>query len=215
MCYKLHSLSLLLMKHIQIEIDLVVFIWLMWFNMKRWYKGEVWIHLYTALSVIQKYVVIRLFIYIITGFVTRLTRRLPLVEQELPSLSEHLSSTPGFKWGSCYSIFSFLCKFCRSLFALLSFWPLCCLSFYDLRILSTPLVSSSSSCITEIVKTRSDLQHVGGFRKGFHESLDPPWIPMENEFGLDKQVSYLRTGQAPVCHTTYKQTQYTCTSYNV
>jgi len=27
--------------------------------------------------------------------------------------------TPGFRWGSCYSIFSFMCMFCRSLFALL------------------------------------------------------------------------------------------------
>jgi hypothetical protein len=36
--------------------------------------------------------------------------------------------------------------FCRSMFALLSFFfgPLCCLSFLDLRILNTPLVSSSS-----------------------------------------------------------------------
>jgi hypothetical protein len=27
--------------------------------------------------------------------------------------------TPGFKWGSFYSIFSFMCIFCRSLFVLL------------------------------------------------------------------------------------------------
>ena len=26
--------------------------------------------------------------------------------------------TPGFEWGSCYSIFSFMCMFCRSLFVL-------------------------------------------------------------------------------------------------
>ena len=32
----------------------------------------------------------------ITGFVTRLTRRVPLVEQELLTLSEHLSSPPVF-----------------------------------------------------------------------------------------------------------------------
>jgi hypothetical protein len=46
----------------------------------------------------------------------------------------------------CYSIFSFMCMFCRSLFILLSFFfgSLCCLSF-DLRILITPLVSSNSS----------------------------------------------------------------------
>jgi hypothetical protein len=36
-----------------------------------------------------------------------------------------------------------LCVFCRSLFVL--FWPLCCLFFFDLRILITPLVSSNSS----------------------------------------------------------------------
>jgi hypothetical protein len=31
---------------------------------------------------------------LITGFVTRLTRRVPLVEQELPILPEYLSSPP-------------------------------------------------------------------------------------------------------------------------
>ena len=55
--------------------------------------------------------------------------------------------TPGFQWGSYYSIFSFLYFFCRSLFVLLYFfiWPLCCL-FFDIRmILIAPLVSSNSS----------------------------------------------------------------------
>ena len=53
---------------------------------------------------------------------------------------------PGFKWGSCYSIFSFMCIFYRSLFVLLYFffWPLCCL-FFELRILIIPLVSSNST----------------------------------------------------------------------
>ena len=39
-----------------------------------------------------------------------------------------------------YLIFSFMCIFYRSLFVLLSFffWPLCCLSFFELRILITP-----------------------------------------------------------------------------
>ena len=67
---------------------------------------------------------------LITGFVTRLTR-VPLVEQELLTLPEHLSSTPVFS-GVRYLIFSFMCMFCRSLFVLLSFctfflWPLRCL----------------------------------------------------------------------------------------
>jgi hypothetical protein len=34
--------------------------------------------------------------WLITGFVTRLTRRMPLVERELPTLPEHLSSCPVF-----------------------------------------------------------------------------------------------------------------------
>ena len=57
--------------------------------------------------------------------------------------------TPGFQWGSCYLIFRFICMFCRSLFVLLYlfFWPLCCLFFYDIRILITPLVSSNSSAM--------------------------------------------------------------------
>jgi hypothetical protein len=55
--------------------------------------------------------------------------------------------TPDFLWGSCYSIFSFICMFCRSLFVLLCFffWPLCCLFFFDIRILIAPFVSSNSS----------------------------------------------------------------------
>jgi hypothetical protein len=52
--------------------------------------------------------------------------------------------TLGFWWGSCYSIFSFICMFCRSVFVLLSFFlSLCCLFF-------CPLVSSNSSYKYEI-----------------------------------------------------------------
>jgi hypothetical protein len=43
-----------------------------------------------------------------------------LVEQEPLTLPEHLNSTPGL----CYSIFSFICMFCRSLFVLLYFFLL-------------------------------------------------------------------------------------------
>ena len=44
-------------------------------------------------------------------------------------------------WGSCYSIFSFICMFCRSLFVLLYYflWLLCCQFFFDIRILITSL----------------------------------------------------------------------------
>ena len=55
--------------------------------------------------------------------------------------------TPGFQWGSCNSIFSFICMFRRSLFVLLYcfFLLLCCLFFFDIRILITPLASSRYS----------------------------------------------------------------------
>ena len=45
------------------------------------------------------------------------------------------------------SIFSFMCMFCRSLLVFLYFFPwlLCCLFFFDLRILIIPLVPSNSS----------------------------------------------------------------------
>ena len=40
-----------------------------------------------------------------------------------------------------------MCMSCGSLFVLLSFffWPLCCLFFFDIRILIAPLISSNSS----------------------------------------------------------------------
>jgi hypothetical protein len=68
-----------------------------------------------------------------------LTWRVSIVEQELLILSEHMSSTP---------VFSFICMFCRSIFVLLSFflWPLCCLSFFDLRVLMTPMFIIMYSC---------------------------------------------------------------------
>ena len=54
--------------------------------------------------------------------------------------------THALQCGSCYSIFSFICMLCRSLFVLLNFffWPLCCLFFFDIRILIASLVSSNS-----------------------------------------------------------------------
>ena len=67
-----------------------------------------------------------------------LKQRVQLVEQELLTIPEHLSSSP---------VFSFMCLFCRSLFVLLSFfiWTLCCPFFFDIRILIIYLVSSNSS----------------------------------------------------------------------
>jgi hypothetical protein len=59
------------------------------------------------------------------------------VEQELLSLPEFAL---GFQWGLCCSVFSFLCcVFCWSLFvpSFFFFLALCCLSFFDLRIMIT------------------------------------------------------------------------------
>jgi hypothetical protein len=67
--------------------------------------------------------------------------------------------TPRFLVGSCYSIFSFICMFCRSLFVLLYvfFWPLYYLFFFDIRILITPLVSSNSSSSKRNLSFRNNI----------------------------------------------------------
>jgi len=53
--------------------------------------------------------------------------------------------TPGFQWGSCYSIFSFICMFCRSLFVLLYFFLL-------VIVLSALLRYTVSDCPFDIFK---------------------------------------------------------------
>ena len=75
-----------------------------------------------------------------TGFVTRLTRRVLLVEHELLTLSEHMSSPPAFSGVRVTPSLVLCVCFRRSLFVLLYFffWPLCCL-FFDIRILITSL----------------------------------------------------------------------------
>jgi hypothetical protein len=85
---------------------------------------------------------------LITGFVTRVTRRVSLVDQELFTLSEHLSSHPLLS-GVARSFVSCV-VFCRSLFVL--FLLVIVVSFLrfttsDLRLLISPLVSSNSSCL--------------------------------------------------------------------
>jgi len=60
---------------------------------------------------------------LITEFVTRLTRRMPLVEHELLTLPEHLNSPPGFWWARVTrSLVFYVCfvdrclSFCTSYF---------------------------------------------------------------------------------------------------
>jgi hypothetical protein len=68
--------------------------------------------------------------WLITGVVTRLTRQVPLVEQELLTLPEFLGSLPVFCEARVTRSLVFMCMYHRSLFILLYFffWPLCCLS---------------------------------------------------------------------------------------
>ena len=62
--------------------------------------------------------------YILWNFVW-LTRRIPLVEQELPTLPEHLSSSLVFSGVRVTRSLVLCVMFCRTLFVLLSFfvWP--------------------------------------------------------------------------------------------
>ena len=76
------------------------------------------------------------------GFVTRLTRRVPLVEQKLFTLPEHLRSPPAF---SGVRSLVLLCMFCRSLFVFLYF-------FFLAIVLSVPLQSTVSDCPFVIFK---------------------------------------------------------------
>jgi len=79
-------------------------------------------------------------------YVTRLTWRVSLVEQELLTLPEHLSSPPVFSEvrDTRYVLYVCFVDHCLS-FCTFFFWPLCCLFFFDIRILITSLVSSNSS----------------------------------------------------------------------
>ena len=83
--------------------------------------------------------------WLITGFITRVIRRVSLIEQELLSLPEHVCSTSVFSGVHVARSLVFwvvLCRYCSSFVdscLSLFFWPLCCL-FFDLQILITPLL---------------------------------------------------------------------------
>ena len=60
------------------------------------------------------------------------------IEQELLTLPEHMSSPPVFSWvrvGVSLVYYVVIADHCLSFL----FWPLCCLSFFDLRLLITSL----------------------------------------------------------------------------
>jgi hypothetical protein len=72
----------------------------------------------------------------ITGFLTRLTWRVPLVEQELPTIPGHLSSLPVFSGVRVTrSLVLYVCFVDRCLsFCLFFFWSLCCLHCFVTQI---------------------------------------------------------------------------------
>jgi hypothetical protein len=119
--------------------DLVTVICALWYDLVT----VIWLHdmcpmIWPGYSYMTTWWVLSSFM---TGFVTKLTRRVTSGGGTANS-----SGAPEFLWGLCYSIFCLMCMFCRWLFVLLYFffWPLCCLLFFDKRILITPLVSSNS-----------------------------------------------------------------------
>jgi len=104
---------------------------------------DLWLLITTLLSSNCSYI-FQIFVFLVTYFTTRLTRRVQLVEQELFTFTEHLSSSPVFS-GVHVTQCLVVCVFCRSLFVLFPFfiWPSYCLSFFDLRIFVSLLVSSN------------------------------------------------------------------------
>ena len=71
---------------------------------------------------------------VLHAFVTRLTRRMPLVEQELITLPKHPPVLNGVR--VTRSLVLYVCFVDRCLsFLSFFFWPLCCLSCFDVRIL--------------------------------------------------------------------------------
>ena len=101
-----------------------------------------------------------LFQFLFRKSYTRVTRYVPLVGEAgsaYPSGAPELAGsaypsgapeiTLGFSGVRVARTFVFCAMFYRSLFVLLSFffWPLCCLSFFDLRLLITPMASSNIS----------------------------------------------------------------------
>jgi hypothetical protein len=73
-----------------------------------------------------------------TGFVTRVTVRLPLMEQELLILPEHPEFSGVHVVPSLFCSVYCLVDHCLSFL----YWPLYCLSFFDSRLLITHLVST-------------------------------------------------------------------------
>ena len=112
-----------------------------------------WIECFNGIQLLPMYlsdIIYRIFPVLssFTGFVTRLIRRMPVVDQELPTLLGHLSSPLGLIGVRITrSLVVCVCLVGRCLsFYISCFWSLCCLFFFNLRILIIPLVSSNCLC---------------------------------------------------------------------
>jgi hypothetical protein len=92
--------------------------------------------------------------WLITGFVTTVAWRVALIGQEL-LIPQSTWVYPRFLVSGVRIARSlvFCVMFCISLFVLLYFWPMCCLSCFSLRILVTPLVSSKEDLYICIYRT--------------------------------------------------------------
>ena len=100
--------------------------------------------------------------WLITGFVAILTRRMPLVEHELLTLPENMSSPPVFSWFRVTRSLVLCVYFvdrCLS-FRTFLFWSLCYLFFFDIRIMITLLVSANTSYLLWHTKRQYNVQRI-------------------------------------------------------
>ena len=80
--------------------------------------------------------------FLLSWLITRVTRRLPLMKQELRTIPQHISFYCGV---SVAQSLVFSVVFCRPLFDPMSYfvWPVYCMSFFDVCPRITPLISSN------------------------------------------------------------------------
>ena len=126
----------------------------------------------------------------------KLSRLIRLTSNQEKHFNTFLRITPGriIKCFIHYSIFSFMCVFSRSLFILLSlfFWPLCCLSFFELRILITPLISSNSSFCLQVDIRFSKDRVIPAEDVELEITADPN--SLVNVLAVDKSILLIGTG---------------------
>jgi len=100
---------------------------------------------FTTICFVESFYFINVIIWCPTRFPHQMmfmSRWVSLVEQELPTLQDQQSSPPVFSGVRITQSLVLFVVYCRSLSFF--FWSLCCLSFFNLRILISPLVSSNS-----------------------------------------------------------------------